>query len=975
MLNRLFYGMMFILIFVTISFSQEQWYIVRQNDCEGDLESVYFLTEGFTGWAVGKSPNNHEVILKTTDGGATWIFQNSNITNPLNDVHFLNANVGWAVGKNGAVIHTTDGGSTWTKQTSGTGITLYSVSFIDINNGWAVGDSGKVIHTNDGGTTWTERTSGTNITLYSVSFTDANNGWAVGNNGTVIHTSNGGNTWISQGSWQGYLFGVYFIDSNNGWAVGGNWDIVNKKKYGVVLKTINGGSTWNYQVINSTNWLRSVYFTDVNHGSVVGEDGKIIKTTDSGTSWMSQISMTGNRLESVYFVDSNRGWAVGENGTLIHTGDGGLNWTAQTTTSNSISDIHFIDAFNGWAVGENGIILKTTDGGIDWKLQNSGSHEDLKSVYFTNANNGWAVGAGVNLVNAKFYGVVLKTFDGGSNWNYNALDTTSYLTDVYFNDTNNGWAVGGYSAWTSPGLIIHTTDAGDNWSFQNSGVEKNLNCVYFTDANNGWAVGGYWNTSGIIIHTINGGNTWTSQVSEARTLYSINFIDQNNGWACGYDGDVIHTNNGGATWISQVSGVNNTLSSIFFTDVDTGWAVGANGTVMHTWDGGNTWISQTCGTNYYINDLHLVSTNTGWAVGENGIILKYSGYGTEIVTTPDEPTGPSNGFTLQNISFGTGGSTSNYGHNVEFQFDWDDGYLSVWGSSIQSHSYNNPGIFQVKARARCQIHTAIISDWSEAKSILITNPPIKLYLSNSDKKLTENPMGEFPGYTQDIDSNNPSAVWNGYFLNGDIKGNIYSFYAWAISPYVSNLGQTTTHFKAEIIVGNSEVAIFNFSSSSYQISTGKKYTVTGIDPIASAGDEVKLKVSYTGGYGGTIVWGMGSGFESYIIIPEAAVTSIENSDDQFLPSEFILMQNYPNPFNLTTTITYQLPKNTEVSVRIYNLTGQIIKTLINEKQQGGNYSVNWNGKNELGQTVASGVYLYSLETKELVHTCKLILIR
>ena len=143
---------------------------------------------------------------------------------------------------------------------------------------------------------------------------------------------------------------------------------------------------------------------------------------------------------------------------------------------------------------------------------------------------------------------------------------------------------------------------------------------------------------------------------------------------------------------------------------------------------------------------------------------------------------------------------------------------------------------------------------------------LRLYLSGSDKKLTENPMGDFPGYYQDIDATNSAEVWDSYFLSGDIEGIDYSFYIWAVSPYIYSQGQTTTYFRAEIIINSLVVATIDFSSSSSTISSGKKYTVTGTDPSTTEGDTVKLKISYRGGYGGTTVWGLGSP-GSYIEIP------------------------------------------------------------------------------------------------------------
>jgi len=106
-----------------------------------------------------------------------------------------------------------------------------------------------------------------------------------------------------------------------------------------------------------------------------------------------------------------------------------------------------------------------------------------------------------------------------------------------------------------------------------------------------------------------------------------------------------------------------------------------------------------------------------------------------------------------------------------------------------------------------------------------------------------------------------------------------------------------------------------------------------------------------------------------------APTSISSREIEGFPNTFKLSQNYPNPFNPETTIQYQLPKTTQVKLTIYSLLGHTVATLVDKKQQAGFYSVDWDGKDDLGRIVASGVYLYRLETKEFVKVRKLAFIR
>ncbi|GIS04304.1 MAG: hypothetical protein CM15mP106_7510 [Candidatus Neomarinimicrobiota bacterium] len=90
--------------------------------------------------------------------------------------------------------------------------------------------------------------------------------------------------------------------------------------------------------------------------------------------------------------------------------------------------------------------------------------------------------------------------------------------------------------------------------------------------------------------------------------------------------------------------------------------------------------------------------------------------------------------------------------------------------------------------------------------------------------------------------------------------------------------------------------------------------------------------------------------------------SLENKS---IPAFYYLNHNFPNPFNPTTRITYNLPKETLVSIIIYDLLGKKVNTLIDkELQEPGTKTVQWHGKNQEGLSLSSGVYFYSLETKD-----------
>ncbi len=94
-----------------------------------------------------------------------------------------------------------------------------------------------------------------------------------------------------------------------------------------------------------------------------------------------------------------------------------------------------------------------------------------------------------------------------------------------------------------------------------------------------------------------------------------------------------------------------------------------------------------------------------------------------------------------------------------------------------------------------------------------------------------------------------------------------------------------------------------------------------------------------------------------------------------VPGQFALSQNYPNPFNPATNIEFQLPQNSHVSLKIYDLQGRLVRTLLNQEMEAGSHRVAWDGRDERGNGAASGIYLYHIKAGNYVETRKMVLMR
>ena len=106
---------------------------------------------------------------------------------------------------------------------------------------------------------------------------------------------------------------------------------------------------------------------------------------------------------------------------------------------------------------------------------------------------------------------------------------------------------------------------------------------------------------------------------------------------------------------------------------------------------------------------------------------------------------------------------------------------------------------------------------------------------------------------------------------------------------------------------------------------------------------------------------------------EVQTTSVEEGSN--LPNAFALNQNYPNPFNPSTSISYELPKPENVRIIVYDLTGRQVRELVNERKQTGSYTVLWDGNNQQGRLVASGLYVYQIRAGGFSQTLKMLFMK
>lgn len=547
------------------------------------------------GWAVGDASMGSftgVAIYHTTDGGANWL--EATLPSPptgvspvaATRVRFVSATEGFVSTRPSFGIsylyRTTDGGSSWQYLRE---VALDSWYFVDADVGWAASTSQTFVRTDDGGITWSPVAQPVAGSLDSrvsrvFSYDDAVVRTLSGSSFQVHRTTNGGQSWATA---TGQAFAEqFFLDATRGWAI-------NKG----ISKTVDGGATWTTLVADGelpeVPWHLSI--VDAQTLYVSGDFGWLLRSTDGGATWQQVSAGSGQDLTAVRFVDHDIGWAVGDGFTALRTEDGGQTWRHQNTglnaftTASSPSRLWAFSAQSaivqlGWFGLTHSGFASTDDGGLTWTKQTSWP---LGQGYFRSRLEGWLV--------SETGATMWTTVDGGNTWvmQPTGLSYTypRFTTDVFFVDAQHGWiAAYGYR-------VFRTTDGGQSWTTitPQGAISGAYRRIAFADPDHGWLVADH----GMILRSEDGGTTWIDQTipnSIGEPLLDLVVMGPDEAYVCGLDkwngfgsllgGFVRHTVDGGASWPYEVSELHSDhVAAVAVVGGDL-WTAGGGGEIHHS---------------------------------------------------------------------------------------------------------------------------------------------------------------------------------------------------------------------------------------------------------------------------------------------------------------------------------------------------------------------------------------------------------
>jgi photosystem II stability/assembly factor-like uncharacterized protein len=292
--------------------------------------------------------------------------------------------------------------SQWNQLTSPATFDILVVNFIDSANGLIGGNQVNLYRTSNGGNSWGKITlPAQSGIVFDIHFINKDTGW-LSLSDRIFYTNDGGNNWIEQNSplhsggqpfW--HINKIKFSNDSVGYAVAYSNTVGTNN--GRLLKTTNAGTDWinitPSRVISDKKGLFNLHFFSHNTGFVIGSDGYMIKTNNGGISWDSVVTGTSNEIVGIDFIDQYTGWITGINGTILKTNDGGMSWELQiSNTSAHLISIKAFDSLHAWAVGFAGKVLRTADGGNSWHPQQIATNNNLRSIVFPTKTTGYIAG-------------------------------------------------------------------------------------------------------------------------------------------------------------------------------------------------------------------------------------------------------------------------------------------------------------------------------------------------------------------------------------------------------------------------------------------------------------------------------------------------------------------------------------------------------------------------------------------------------
>ena len=543
-------------------------------------------------------------------------------------------------------------------------------------------------------------------------------------------------------------------------------------------------------------------------------------------------------------------------------------------------------------------------------------------------------------------GTVVRSNDGGLTWTATVTGVSSRLEDVTILAGGTGWAAG------ASGVILFTTDGGASWSAQTSGVTEAFRDIAALDELTAVAVG----DAGRIVRTVNGGLTWNTVTSgTSNALAGVYFIGPV-GWAVGASGTILKTTDSGLNWSAMTSGTSANLKDVAFLDTNTGWAVGTDSEIIVTGNGGTSWTSQTPPlTGVTWRAIDVVSSSEAWIVGFDF----YSGRAA--VTTDGGANWESRESTVK------GGTANVVAVKEGTTTPEEEMILGGHYDSVPSNCDDAPGADDNGSGIGVIVEAARVMAQTDfertVKFVCFSGEEQGLHGSDAYAARAQAEGTQIVGMF-----NLDSVGWNDDYFRlfsddysawlGDLALTMAGTYAPTLETY---------HWWCPTCNGSDH---YPFWQHGFEAICG----IETWDPTPphhhTAGDTA-----------GLLDRTLMANVAKISVATVASVAGVDTTGSAGIhkPAQtgftHRLSKVQPNPFNPTTSIVFSVAAPGRITVKIFDPSGRLVRTLIDKTMPAGSHSVEWNGTDESGRRMSPGVYFYRIQVGPFAENSKLVLTR
>lgn len=536
---------------------------------------------------------------------------------------------------------------------------------------------------------------------------------------------------------------------------------------------------------------------------------------------------------------------------------------------------------------------------------------------------------------------VFKTTDGGTTWQLVLSTCCINDVEIHIQDTSFVIAVTGDFLYGEIGNVFKTTNGGNSWEILNEGLPKDINRYLYAVAINPINKDEiYLGSFGFGVYkTTNGGINWKQ--TKVMTIWGMVCLDpdsSNHIYSASYLSGVVKTTNEGKDWeildFKDVPTTQGGLSNIIFDphNHNTLWVAGGTFGLLKSTDRGKTWQTTSMHGTFdtYIVEVavHPKDSNVIY-VGQTGWM------GRNLYRSTNR------GVTWTNLQLG-----SDYVTAIE-QVKFDP---------------NNSNIIYI-----CTDPFGIFKSTNNGASWFTINNGL-IYFSDSLLYSVETIV------IRNDSTNILYTLQRGRIFKSTNEGNNWYIMDTTFMTLDNNLAPASIEISPlnpkKVFVGSTSIARIGSSSSSY---SGLYYTTND----GKNWERINRLIE---GNIGNIVFDTHNPNKMYItssygiLIYYDTLTNVIDNPLLF-PSGYELSQNYPNPFNSNTVIKYRVKNKSKVNIKIYDLLGRVVKAYYLEHSSPGEYQITWNGTNEKGGGLSSGVYFYRMQAGSFSEAKKLILMR